>query len=46
MKDKDRKRAREGPEGHLTRGWRAPLLATLGDGEAPWWPSDAASPPI
>jgi hypothetical protein len=24
MKDEDRKRAGEGPEGHHTRGWRAP----------------------
>jgi hypothetical protein len=34
-KDKDRKRAGGGPEGRLTRGWRAPLLATPGGGEAP-----------
>jgi hypothetical protein len=34
-KDEDRKRAGEGPEGHHTRGWRAPLLAVPGGGEAP-----------
>jgi hypothetical protein len=45
-KDKDRKRAGGGLEGRLTRGWRAPILVVPGGGEAPWWPSNAASPPI
>jgi hypothetical protein len=45
-KDEDRKRAGGGPEGRLTRGWRTPLLAAPGGGEDPWWPFDAASPPI
>jgi hypothetical protein len=34
-KDEDRKRVGGGPEGRLTMGWRAPLLAAPGGGEAP-----------
>jgi hypothetical protein len=45
-KDEDRKRVGGGPEGRLTMGWHAPLLAVLGGGGAHWWPSDAAPPPI
>jgi hypothetical protein len=35
IKDEDRKRAGGGPEGRLTMGWHAPLLATPRGGEAP-----------
>jgi hypothetical protein len=48
MKDEDQKRDGVGPEGRLTMGWCAPPPSWLRPGvvRPPWWPSDAAPPPI
>jgi hypothetical protein len=46
-KDEDRTGARWGPEGTLTTGWcPPPSWPRPGVVRPPWWPSDAASPPI